>query len=299
MADVSGIIVAMVTPLDDEQKISYSKTDKLLNKLLSYDINGIFILGTNGEAYSFTEDEKYGFAKHVIDYVGNKTQIFVGTGLNSTSETISFSQKISQLHPDALSVVTPYFVPNTQDELINNFNDLANSVDVPIILYNMPGKTGVNIDPKTVAELSKNPNIVGVKDSSGDIENMRGYLKLRNNNNFGVLSGSDSKILELLEAGGDGAIAATANLLTQNDVNIYKYFKDGNIEKAKKNQQNIEPLRKILHTGTTPSSLKASVTLSGIDVGSAKKPVIMPDKEELKEINKMIEYYRTNKIIEG
>lgn len=232
MIDVSGIIVAMITPLDDDQKISYSRTDKLLDELLSHDINGIFILGTNGEAYALTEDEKFDYAKHVIDYVNHRTQVFVGTGLNSTSETIAFSQKMAALHPDALSVVTPYFVPNTQEELINHFEKLANSVDVPIILYNMPGKTGVNIDPETVAVLSKNSNIVGVKDSSGKMDNMKGYLKLRNDKSFGVLSGSDSKILALLEAGGDGAIAATANLLTENDVNIYKFYKAGNLEKA-------------------------------------------------------------------
>lgn len=297
MTDVSGIIVAMVTPLADDQKISYSRTDKLLDKLLTYNINGIFILGTNGEAYSLTEDEKFSFAKHVIEYVNHKTQIFVGTGLNSTSETIAFSQRIATLNPDALSVVTPYFVPPTQEELINHFEKLANSVNVPIILYNMPGKTGVNIDPETVAELSKNPNIVGVKDSSGNIENMRGYLKLRANKEFGVLSGSDSKILALLEAGGDGAIAATANLLTQNDVDIYKYYQDGNLKMAEECQSRIEPLRKVLHTRTTPSALKATVTASGINVGPAKDPVMMPNSDELEDIDRMISYYRTNNII--
>ncbi len=297
MTDVSGIIVAMVTPLDDNQKISYSRTDKLLDKLLSYDINGIFILGTNGEAYALTEDEKLDFAKHVIEYVNHRKQVFVGTGLNSTSETIAFSKKVAELKPDALSVVTPYFVPSTQEELINHFNKLADSVDVPIILYNMPGKTGVNIDPETVQELSKNKNIVGVKDSSGNIDNMKGYLKLRDNNKFGVLSGSDSKILALLETGGDGAIAATGNLLTENDVNIYKFYKEGNLDKAKECQENIEPLREILHTRTTPSALKASVTASGINVGPAKDPVIMPNAEELKAIDKMVADYKANKII--
>lgn len=297
MVDVSGIIVAMVTPLTDDQKISYSRTDELLDKLLSYDINGIFILGTNGETYSLTEEEKFAFAKHVIGYVNHRTQVFVGTGLNSTSETIAFSQKIATLNPDALSVVTPYFVPPTQDELINHFEKLVNSVKVPIILYNMPGKTGVNIDPETVAVLSKNSNIVGVKDSSDDLDNMRGYLKLRDNEEFGVLSGSDSKILALLEAGGDGAIAATANLLTQNDVNIYKYYQANDSKKAKECQNNIEPLREILHTRTTPSALKAAVTASGIEIGPAKDPVIMPNSDELEDINKMISYYRTNNII--
>ncbi|WP_334329542.1 4-hydroxy-tetrahydrodipicolinate synthase [Companilactobacillus sp. HBUAS59699] len=297
MVDVSGIIVAMVTPLDDNQDISYEKTAKLLDHLLEHKINGIFILGTNGEAYALTQDEKYDFAKYVINYVDGRTNVYVGTGLNSTRETIEFSKRIATLNPDALSVVTPYFVAPTQEELITHFEKLADAVSVPIIIYNMPGKTGVNVDPETIAVLSKNKNIVGVKDSSGKIDNMKGYLKLRNDDSFAVLSGSDSKILALLEAGGDGAIAATANLLTQNDVDIYQYFKDGDLDNAERCQKQIEPLREILHMRTTPTALKASVTASGVDVGPARYPASMPTADQEDKIKEMVKYYRDNKII--
>lgn len=297
MVDVSGIIVAMVTPLDDNQNISYTKTAKLLDHLLEHDINGVFILGTNGEAYALTQNEKYEFAKYVINYVNNRTNVYVGTGLNSTRETIEFSKKIATLKPDALSVVTPYFVAPTQEELIDHYEKLADTVTVPIIIYNMPGKTGVNVDPETIKTLSKNDNIIGIKDSSGKIENMKGYLKLRNDDNFAVLSGSDSKILELLEAGGDGAIAATANLLTQNDIDIYRYFKNGDIDNAEKYQKQIEPLREVLHMCTTPTALKASVTAFGIDVGPARYPATMPNLEQQEKIKEMIKYYKENEII--
>ncbi|MCP0888014.1 4-hydroxy-tetrahydrodipicolinate synthase [Ligilactobacillus sp. WILCCON 0076] len=293
MKKIGGIIVAMVTPMDDFQNISYIKTKKLLDYLLSFDIQGIFILGTNGESYVLTEEEKYYFSEFVIKYVNKQVQVFVGAGLDSTRDTIKFSKEISLIGADALSIVAPSFVAPSQSEVISHYEKIADSVNVPILIYNMPSKTGINMNPETVEKLSKHPNIIGIKDSSGNLENTKGYIRLCNSDTFSVLSGSDSKILDVLQIGGDGAIAATANLLTNNDVNIYKSFKNGNIEKAKKYQDNIEPLRKLLHKGTTPTMLKLILNSFGLDVGSARFPAIMDESESmLIQVKEMIEYYK-------
>lgn len=293
MKKIGGIIVAMVTPMDDFQNISYIKTKKLLDYLLSFDIQGVFILGTNGESYVLTEEEKYYFSEFVIKYVNKQVQVFVGAGLDSTRDTIKFSKEISLIGADALSIVAPSFVAPSQSEVISHYEKIADSVNVPILIYNMPSKTGINMNPETVEKLSKHPNIIGIKDSSGNLENTKGYIRLCNSDTFSVLSGSDSKILDVLQIGGDGAIAATANLLTNNDVNIYKSFKNGNIEKAKKYQDNIEPLRKLLHKGTTPTMLKLILNSFGLDVGSARFPAIMDESESmLIQVKKMIEYYK-------
>lgn len=299
MGPLSGIIVAMVTPMTDDQQISYDRTEKLLDSIINKGISGIFILGTNGEAYLLSEKEKLKFSRFVIDYVRDKVKVIVGTGLNGTAETISFSERISELKPDALSLVGPGFVAPTQSELINHYQRVADAVSVPMMMYNMPAKTGINIDPESLKILSQHENIIGIKDSSGNLDNLQGYLDNRNSKDFSVLVGSDSKILPFLKMGGDGAIAATANLLTKNDVQLYNSYREGNLEKAQTCQDNIDPLRKVLHRSTTPVSLKAVLTESGVNVGPARLPAQMPDSnsELMNEVKKVVKYYRTSNII--
>lgn len=298
MEKLSGIVVAMVTPLDDSQNIDFNKTDKLLDHLLTKDIAGIFILGTNGEAYAFSCKEKIEFAKHVIDYVDGRTKVIVGTGLDSTRMTIDFSKEIIKLHPYALSIVTPSFIAPTDNEVIQHYIRIANEIQYPLMIYNMPAKTGVNVTPEMVKILSKNQYIVGIKDSSGSIENLAGYIKMKSNSNFIVLAGSDSKILALLKLGGNGAIAATANFIPDVVINIYKNFKENNLEKAQFYQSEIEPLRHVLHLGTTPTMLKESLNRINLNVGPARYPAIMPTaSDELEKIDKMIDYYKNRKEI--
>ncbi len=134
----------------------------------------------------------------------------------------------------ALSIITPYFVTPTQQELILHYKTIANSVNLPIIMYNMPGKTGINIEPESVRELSKIKNIVGIKDSSGKLDNMKAYIEATKNENFSVFSGSDSLILDSLKAGSQGAVAATTNFLTEIGISIYENFMKGDLEEAQK-----------------------------------------------------------------
>ena len=160
------------------------------------------------------------------------------------------------------------------------------------MMYNMPGKTGINIEPESVRELSKVKNIVGIKDSSGNLANMKAYLEVTKDEDFGVFSGSDSLILEILKAGGQGAVAATANFLTEIDVAIYNNFIKGDLEAAQKAQESIEELRRILKLGTIPSVIKKTVVLNGINVGPARLPVTEPTGESLEEIKKVVEEYK-------
>lgn len=299
MAPFSGILVAMVTPFADDESVSYERTKNLIDYLLAAKPAGLFILGTNGEAYTMTEDEKYDFAKYVIDYVAGRAKIIVGTGLNSTRETIAFSQRIATLHPDALSLVAPSFVAPSQAELVAHYQAVADVVPVPCVLYNMPGKTGINIEPASLKVLSQHPNIIGIKDSSGDWHNFDGYLKNRNSDDFTVIMGSDGRILESLQHGGNAAIAGTGNLLVANVVKLYDAFQAGDLEAAKRYQDNIQPLRTVLHEATTPVSLKAAVTASGVNVGPARRPAFMPapDSQLAKDIAKTVADYKQQGVI--
>lgn len=287
-----GIICAMITPLDEKQNINSQATCELVDYLIDRGVYGLFILGTNGECHVLTDDEKVEFAKIVIEHTNNRVPVFVGTGGNSTREVISLSKRMEAIGASALSIITPYFVPPTQQELILHYKTVAESVSLPIMMYNMPGKTGINIEPESVRELSKVKNIVGIKDSGGKLDNMKAYIEVTKGEDFGVFSGSDSLILDILKAGGQGAVAATANFLTEVDVAIYNNFIKGDLEAAQKAQDSIEELRRILKLGTIPSVIKKTVVLNGINVGPARLPVTEPSGEALEEIKKVVEDYK-------
>ncbi|MGO0903805.1 4-hydroxy-tetrahydrodipicolinate synthase [Clostridioides difficile] len=287
-----GIICAMITPFDENQNINPQATCELIDYLIDKGVYGLFILGTNGECHVLTDDEKVEFAKIVINHTNNRVPVFVGTGGNSTREVITLSKRMEEIGASALSIITPYFVTPTQQELILHYKSIADSVNLPIMMYNMPGKTGINIEPDSVRELSKIKNIVGIKDSSGRLDNMKAYIEATEGEDFSIFSGSDSLILDSLKAGGKGAVAATANFLTEIDIAIYENFMNGDLEKAQEAQNSIEELRRILKLGTIPSVIKKTVVLNGINVGTARLPVTEPTGESLEEIKQMVENYR-------
>lgn len=290
--DYKGIICAMITPLDENQDINPQATRELIDYLIDKGVYGLFILGTNGECHVLTDDEKVEFAKIVIEHTNNRVPVFVGTGGNSTREVINLSKRMEAIGASALSIITPYFVPPTQQELIEHYKAVAAEVNLPIMMYNMPGKTGINIEPESVRELAKVKNIVGIKDSGGKLDNMKAYLEVTKGEDFGVFSGSDSLILDILKAGGHGAVAATANFLAGIDVAIYNNFIKGDLEAAQKAQDSIEELRRILKFGTIPSVIKQTVVFNGINVGPARLPVSRVTGEKLDEIKRVVEDYK-------
>jgi 4-hydroxy-tetrahydrodipicolinate synthase len=290
--DYKGIICAMITPLDENQDVNPKATRELIDYLIDKGVYGLFILGTNGECHVLTDDEKVEFAKVVIEHTNNRVPVFVGTGGNSTREVINLSKRMEAIGASALSIITPYFVPPTQKELIEHYKAVAAEVNLPIMMYNMPGKTGINIEPESVKELAKVKNIVGIKDSGGKLDNMKAYLEVTKGEDFGVFSGSDSLILDILKVGGHGAVAATANFLAGIDVAIYNNFIKGDIEAAQKAQDSIEELRRILKFGTIPSVIKQTVVFNGINVGPARLPVSRVTGENLDEIKRVVEDYK-------
>ncbi|MGX7262681.1 4-hydroxy-tetrahydrodipicolinate synthase [Enterococcus crotali] len=286
-----GLITAMVTPLDKANQIDLHATKRLVNHLIEKKVNGLFILGTNGEFHVLSDSEKLRFAQSVITETDGRVPVYVGTGGNSTEHVIALSKEMTKLGADALSVITPYFVPLTENELITHYLTLAEANTAPILLYNMPKNTGIAISSSMIGEIAGHPNIIGIKDSSGDLENIKAYLDATKNEEFAVLSGSDSLILDALKAGATGAVAATSNVLTEIDVAIYHYWLNGNLEKAQAMQDSIEEFRRILKLGTIPSVLKAAINYQGIPVGNPRLPVQPVSKEALLEVSQTMDGY--------
>ena len=275
MSKFQGVIVPIVTPFnrDDAQTINYEAGEKLVEKLIAAGVDGIFTFGSNGEFFVCSADEKIEFSKFVIEKVAGRVPVYVGTGACSTKDAIEMSKRAEAIGADALSVINPYFMGISDDQLKNYFTMVAESVKIPVMLYNIPKCTGKNIAPEVVAELAKVDNIKGVKDSSGNLENLQGYIDAAKGNDVDVLVGSDGKISAAHAMGAAGAVAGTANLITDVVVNLWRALEAGDAAEAERLQAEVEPIRDVLHLGSTPQTLKRSLELAGYEVGPARFPV--------------------------
>jgi 4-hydroxy-tetrahydrodipicolinate synthase len=267
-----GIIVPIITPMNEDESINEAQFRVEINRLIEGGVAGVFALGTNGEVYALTAEEKLEILKIAVDEVKGRVPVYAGTGCIGTKETLEMSRKAEELGVDALSVVSPYFVGVSQDDLYRHFSAVAKSVKLPILLYNMPARTGNNINFPTVRKLAEeNPNIVGVKDSSGNFDNTLRYIE-DTGGRICVLAGNDSLILWTLLAGGVGAIAGWANAFPRLICGIYDNWRKGDIEAANEAQRTIRPFRDIMALGNPNSVVKRALNLLGHKVGPAREP---------------------------
>ena len=271
MLKPKGIITPILTPLTEAGRINEKELRFQVSRLIDSGISGIFALGTNGEVYALSTEEKIEVLNIVIDETKKRVPVYAGTGCIGTDETIALSQKAEQLGADALSIVSPYFVAVSQDDLYRHYSKIAEAVSLPIILYNMPARTGNNIDYTTVRKLTRYENIVGIKDSSGSFDNTLRYIE-DTDKRLSVLAGNDSLILWTLLAGGSGAIAGWSNVYPELLVSIYKLWEEGDIEAANRLQASIRPLRDVMRLGNPNSVVKRAMNLLGYPVGPAREP---------------------------
>lgn len=291
---MEGIITPIVTPFyrNKEQSINYEATKQLIDHLITHGVKGIFILGSNGEFHVIDEEEKIEFAKKVIEFVNHRVPVYVGTGCCSTRETIRLSKKMEELGADALSIITPYFLKPTNENLYAHYKEIAESVNLPIVLYNIPKATGCPLDPELVDKLADIENIKAIKDSSGEEDRLRAYAEITKHKDFCLLVGSDSKISYAYSLGATGAVAGTSNVIVDTLVNLDKALREGNKEKAEQLQKDIDVLRGVLKLSTVPSVMKRATELAGIaEIGPARKPIQELSKEDDEKIINVLKYY--------
>lgn len=293
MATFSGVIVPMVTPFnrDENQSINYEAGEQLVEKLIAGGASGIFTFGSNGEFHVCTPDERIEFSKFVIEKVAGRVPVYVGTGACSTHDAVEMSKRAEAIGADALSVINPYFMGINDDQLKGYFETVAASVSIPVMLYNIPKSTGKNIPASVVAEVAQIDNVRGVKDSSGDMENLKSYIEASAGHDVDVIVGSDGKISAAHALGATGAIAGTGNLITEVVVNLWKALEAGDEAEAQRLQAEVEPIRDILHLGSTPQTLKRSLELAGYPVGPARFPVNEVADGIDEKIVAMLDYY--------
>ncbi|MCD6530034.1 4-hydroxy-tetrahydrodipicolinate synthase [Candidatus Bathyarchaeota archaeon] len=270
--EVKGIIPAMVTPLKKDESLDEEGLREVINYLIEGGVHGIFCCGSQGEIYSLTDEERKKVIEITVDEVNGRVPVYAGTGEVSTEKVITLTKYAKDVGADAASIITPYFIRPNSEELYNHYKKIAETVDIPIVLYNNPGRTGVNLDAQTVSRLAEIDNIIGIKDSSGDLTLTAEYIRLTPDD-FAVIAGRDSLILATLLYGGKAAIAATANVAPHLVVDIYESFVKGDIKRAREAQFKLLPLRLAFSLGTFPVVVKEAMTMIGKPAGPAKSPV--------------------------
>lgn len=287
--EIKGIIPPIVTPMNEDESVNEKELRNQVNRQIKGGIHGLFPFGTNGEGYILNEKEKEEVLSIVIDETKSRVPVYAGTGCISTKDTIRQSQMAESLGADVLSIITPSFAAASQNELYDHYKAVAEAVDMPIVLYNIPARTGNALAPATVAKLSKIPNIVGAKDSSGNFDNMLQYIEqTRDSKDFAVLSGNDSLILWNLLAGGTGGIAGCANVFPEVMASIYNYFAAGDLENARKAQDSIRSFRGCFKYGNPNTIVKTAVNLLGYPVGKCRAPFNQVPEEGIEALKKVL-----------
>lgn len=273
--ELKGIIPPILTPMNTDESLNLEELRNQIERMLEGGVHGIFPFGTNGEGYILNEKEKIEVLEAAIDQVKHRVPVYAGTGCISTSDTIRVSRKAQELGADVLSIITPSFALASQKELYDHYVEIAKHVDIPIVLYNIPARTGNKLLPETVAKLAKDVDLImGAKDSSGDWDNLLAYINLTKDldKDFRVLSGNDSLILPCLEAGGAGGIAGCANVYPHVLASIYELFQAGKLDEAKAVQDSIASFRAVFKYGNPNTVVKKAVSLLGYPVGDCRRP---------------------------
>lgn len=275
----SDLLTAIVTPFDNEGKIDFASLEKLTNYLINQGVNGFVIGGTTGETPTLTHDEKISLYEHFGKIVNHRVPVIAGTGSNNTQETIDFTNEVGQIDgiDYALVVVPPYNKPN-QRSMIAHFTKVTENVNLPIVIYNIPGRVGVKMEVETIAQLAKLPNIAGIKQCSS-LEEIE-YLVDHTLDNFAIFTGEDAQSLTARLLGANGVISVAAHSYPSQMRRMYDALYEGDYAEAAKLQRWLTPKMNALFMYPSPSPIKALLTAQGSQMGDCRLPLVSLNNEE-------------------
>ena len=284
---IKGIIPPIVTPMNADESVNIPELRSQVERQIAGGVHGIFPFGTNGEGYILSLKEKEEILEAVVDQVKGRIPVYAGSGCISTQDTIYMSKRAEELGADVLSIITPSFAVASQKELYDHYVEVAKHVNIPIVLYNIPPRTGNKLLPETVAKLAKDVDVImGAKDSSGDRDNLKAYIDLTQDldKDFSVLAGNDGNIFFCLQNGGKGGIAGRANLWPKTVASIYNYFVAGDLDKAQEAQDAVAALQRVFKFGNANTIIKKAVNLLGYPVGDCRRPFNYLCQEGVEEL---------------
>jgi 4-hydroxy-tetrahydrodipicolinate synthase len=270
---IRGIIPPVATPMQANEDLDLPRLKWFLDHLIGAGVHGVFVLGTNSECYAIDEREKQQVIATAVEHVRGRVPVFAGTGAESTREAVRLTRMAEKEGVQGVSVITPYFISPSQQEIFDHYRRIAEHTSLPVVLYNNPATCGgVKIEVDTVARLAAIPNILGIKDSSGDLQNTNEYVRVVPER-FSVLQGRDTLICQSLFFGARGAVPATANVAPKLLVEIYDSFQRGDLAASRAAQLRLNPVRLSLALGTAPGGVKAALSLMGMSIGPSRGPI--------------------------
>lgn len=280
----TGAAVAIITPFT-EDGINFEELKRLIDFNIDNGTDAIVIAGTTGESSTMSDEEHKETIRFTVEYVNKRVPVIAGTGSNDTLYAVELSQYAEKAGADGLLLVTPYYNKTTQSGLIKHYNYIADRVNIPIILYNVPSRTGVNILPKTASELSKHKNIVAIKEASGDLSQIAETISLCGDN-LTVYSGNDDQIVPILSLGGKGVISVLSNVVPRDAHNICSLYFEGKVKESRELQMKYLSLINALFIEVNPIPVKTALRLMGFNAGPLRMPLFDMDEENLKVLKK-------------
>ncbi|MGI6147833.1 MAG: 4-hydroxy-tetrahydrodipicolinate synthase [Firmicutes bacterium] len=281
------VITAMITPMEQDGKVSYEQAIRLAKRLAENGSDGVVLSGTTGESPTLSFDEKVRLFASITDAVGGDLEIIAGTGSNNTAESIALTQAAESAGVDAIMLVTPYYNRPSQEGLFQHFKTIAENCSLPIMLYNVPGRTGVNLLPETVSRLAEIDNIVAIKEASGDL-NQVSQLRSLVPDDFLIYSGDDSLTLPILAVGGDGVVSVASHLVGRQLKDMVTAFLAGKVKEALQLHLQLLPIMRVLFITTNPVPVKRALEFVGFDSGPLRQPLVDLTEAEARKIKDVL-----------
>ncbi|WP_449540063.1 4-hydroxy-tetrahydrodipicolinate synthase [Ferdinandcohnia sp. Marseille-Q9671] len=287
MIEFGRISTAMVTPFDNKGNIDFPKATQLINYLINNGSDSLVVAGTTGESPTLSSEEKVALFRHVVKVVDGRVPVIAGTGSNNTYASIELTKKAQEVGVDAVMLVVPYYNKPNQEGMYQHFKTIAESTNLPVMLYNIPGRSVVNMSVETIKKLSNIPNIVAVKEASGNLDAMTEIIA-NTDQDFVLYSGDDGLTLPALSVGAKGVVSVASHVIGNEMQQMVKAFVSGDISEAAKSHQQLLPIMKGLFTSPNPVPVKTALQLKGLDVGSVRLPLVPLTEQERIQLTKLI-----------
>ena len=285
--DFGKVLTAMVTPFNEENQLDLERVTTLVEHLIANGTEGLVVAGTTGETPTLTHDEKIKLIDHVVKVVNKRIPVIAGTGTNDTPVSVELTQEVETLGVDAIMLVNPAYNKPNQRGLYQHFKMIAESTNLPIMLYNIPGRTAVNMTAETTIALSEIDNIVSIKEASGDIHQISKIIE-NTPDDFSVYCGDDGMTLPLMSIGANGIVSVASHIIGNEINEMVRTFLSGDVRKAAKLHRTLLPTMEAMFIAPSPSPVKAALNMSGIEVGNVRMPLVEIDKSEEKFIKNIL-----------
>ncbi|RDW19390.1 4-hydroxy-tetrahydrodipicolinate synthase [Oceanobacillus chungangensis] len=291
-----NVLTAMVTPFDQHGEVDFEATKGLVNHLIANGSDGLVVAGTTGESPTLSHNEKLALLKLVVETVNGRVPVIAGTGTNNTKESVELTKEAEAAGVDGIMLVVPYYNKPSQEGMFQHFRTIAAATSLPVMLYNIPGRSVVNMEAETIIRLSRIENIVSVKEASGDLDQVAEIIS-KAKSNFSVYTGDDSLTLPTLAIGGTGVISVASHIIGNEMQEMVQLFKQGDVVNAAALHRHLLPIMNELFAAPNPTPVKAGLNRIGVEVGCVRLPLVPLTDAQRESLYRVMAAYETKKAV--